>query len=114
MPKQTRKYTTAVGMAIFLGIDKIETQETLYRLLNEAGYYWDSGTQKWQKLSEDADAPTDLIRVRIWAEASRVIGAAYQMRIAMEEQGYTFLDQSEPYPCRPPRQLESRIYLLFK
>lgn len=114
MPKQTRKYRTACELAEKLKIDERNNQERLYRLLNESSYYWDSGSQAWQRLTESADPPTELIRVRVWAEASKVEGAAYQMRLAMEEQGYIFLEQSQPCPCRPPKQLESRIYLSFK
>lgn len=114
MPKQTRKYVTACEIAERLNIAERDNQETLYRLLNEQGYYWDSGLQQWQELSQDADPPTDLIRVRVWAEDSKVRGAAYQLRVAMEAQGYIFLEQSEVYPCRPPKQLESRIYMTFR
>lgn len=114
MPKATRKYSTAVALALKLHIHEIDNQETLYRLLNEAGHYWDSGTQEWQRITEDADPPTELIRVRVWAESSKVGGAAHQLRVAMEEIGYQFMEQSAPYPCRPPKQLESRIYLTFK
>lgn len=114
MPKLTRKYKTALSLANQLDISERDNQERLYRLLNEAGYFWDASTQAWQQLTTDADPPTELIRVRVWAESSKVSGAAYQMRVAMEEIGYQFLDQSDPYPCRPPKQLESRIYLTFK
>ncbi len=113
MPKMTRKYSTALNQAQILGITEVENQERLYRLLNEQNYYWDSATQTWQQLLINADPPTDLIRVRVWAEDSKVRGAAYQLRVAMEDQGYRFLEQSEPYPCRPPKQLESRIYMTF-
>lgn len=114
MPKLTRKYKTALSLADELDISERDNQEKLYRLLNEAGHFWDASTQAWQQLTADADPPTELIRVRVWAESSKVDGAAYQLRVAMEETGYQFLEQSEPYPCRPPKQLESRIYLTFK
>lgn len=68
MPKQTRKYRTACESADQLGISDRDNQERLYRLLNEAGYYWDAGTQQWQQLSQDADPPTELIRVRVGIE----------------------------------------------
>ncbi len=114
MPKQTRKYKTAAQLADQLDISERDNQEKLYRLLNEEGHYWDATTQAWQRLTEDADPPTELIRVRVWAESSKVGGAAYQLRVAMEDIGYQFMEQSESYPCRPPKQLESRIYLTFK
>lgn len=114
MPKATRKYKTAIELADQLGIPERDNQETLYRLLNEQGHYWDASTQAWTQLTGPADPPTELIRVRVWAETSKVGGAAYQLRVVMEETGYQFMEQSEPYPCRPPKQLESRIYLTFK
>lgn len=114
MPKQTRKYKTACELADQLNISDRTNQERLYHLLNEQNYYWDSGTQAWQLLQQDAKPPTELIHVRVLAEASRVEGAAYQVRLGLEEQGYIFLEESEPYTCRPPKQLESRIYLSFK
>lgn len=104
MPKQTRKYRTACELADRLNVSDRSNQETLYRLLNEQNYYWDSGTQTWQFLQKDAKPPTELIHVRVWAETSRVEGAAYQVR----------MEASSPYPCRPPKKLESRIYLTFK
>ncbi len=114
MPKQTRKYKTSYQLGEKLNITGQDNQEKLYRLLNEAGYYWEAGTQAWQHLDQDADPPTELIRLRVWAETSKVAKTAYQLRLAMEDQGYIFLEQSEPYSCRPPKQLESRIYLSFK
>lgn len=114
MPKQTRKYKTATELADRLSISERDNQERLYRLLIEAGYFWDAQTQNWQSLAQDADPPTELIRVRVWAERSKVEGAAYQLQVAMEETGYVFLEKSDSYPCRPPKQLESRIYMTFK
>lgn len=114
MPKQTRKYKTACELGDRLNILERDNQEKLYRLLNEAGYFWEAGSQAWQLLNQDADPPTELIRVRVWAESSKVEGAAYQVRLGLEGQGYIFLEKSEAYPCRPPKQLESRIYLSFK
>lgn len=114
MPKLTRKYKIALSLADELDISERDNQEKLYRLLNEAGYFWDASTQVWQQLTTDADPPTELIRVRVWAESSKVDGAAYQLRVATEEIGYQFLEKSDSYPCRPPKQLESRIYLTFK
>lgn len=114
MPKQTRKYRTACELADQLNISDRENQERLYRLLNEANYYWNSGTQEWQHLNQDAKPPTELIHIRVIAESSKAEGVAYQVRVAMEEQGYHFMESSQPYPCRPPKQLESRVYLTFK
>lgn len=114
MPKMTVKYKRAVDIANALNIDASRRdQPSLYAQLNEAGYFWDSDGQIWQQVTEPADPPTELIRVRVWAETSRVADAATDIVSSMELDGYRLLDQSDAYQCRPPKQLESRIYLSF-
>lgn len=113
-PKRTRKYASASDLALSLDISIPDNQETLYRLLNESAYYWSSSLRKWEHLPQSADPPSDVIYVRVWADASRVDGVAYQLRVSLESEGYVFLDQSQPYPCRPPKQLEARIYMSFR
>lgn len=114
MPRRTRKWITATEKASKLSIEITDNQEALYRQLNEHSYYWQSNQQDWIEDSTVADAPTELIKVRIWADNTKVDGVAYQLRLGMEEQGYHFMEQSEPYPCRPPKQLESRIYQTYR
>lgn len=114
MPRQTRKYSTAIELAERLNITERQNQERLYRLLNEASYYWNSSYQKWEQNTQAANPPSELIHVRVWAEHSKVEGIAYQVRLGLEDQGYYFAEQSSPCPCRPPKQLESRIYMVFK
>lgn len=114
MPKWTVKYREAFDLAEQLQIAERDNQDSLYRLLREAGYYWDSGSQTWQQLSQDADPPSDLIKVRVSGESSQIQRIANHLRDGMLVHGYVFLEESEPYPCRPPKQLESRIYLTFK
>lgn len=98
MPKQTRKYKTACELGDRLNILERDNQEKLYRLLNEASYFWEAGSQAWQHLDQDADRPTELIRVRVWAESSKVEGAAYQVRLGLEEQGYIFFREIRSLP----------------
>jgi hypothetical protein len=114
MPRQTRKWVTACELADRLRIEICENQETVYSELNEAQYYWQSDRQDWILINTPADAPTELIKVRVWSDHTKVEGAAYQLRLAMEDQGYKFVEQSERYKCRPPKQLESRIYMTFR
>lgn len=114
MPKLTRKYASALDLAKSLGVPSSDNQETLYRLLNESAYYWSSSLQHWEHLPQSANPPSDVIHIRVWSDSSRVSGVAYQLRVALQSEGYIFLEQSDPYPCRPPKQLESRIYMSFR
>ena len=114
MPKRTIKYVRALALADYLEITDIGNQERLYRLLSEQGYFWDAATQNWEQINEPADPPTQLVRVRIWTNLTKVKAAAHQVKTVLEQSGYELIEQSEPYPCRPPKQLESRIYLTFK
>ena len=98
-----------------LGIQDHDDQEALYRALNTQGYYWDSKREVWERNHEPPDPPTELLRIRVWAETSKVKAAANEVIATMEyTRMYEFLEMSELYACRPPKQLESRIYLTFK
>lgn len=115
MPKQTRRYKAACKLAKKLNVLEQSNQKALYQLLNEEGYYWIAVRQAWVDLYQDTDPLfTELIEVRLWSETSKIQTVAYQLRIALENQGYQFLGQSEPRQCRAPKQLESRIYMTFK
>lgn len=114
MAKRTVKYVKASELGQLLGMPTGNNQEALYSSLNDAGYFWDSNTQQWQQSNEPADSPTDLVRVRVWTNTAKVRGAAHHIKGVMEEAGFELLEQSEPYACRPPKQLESRIYLTFR
>ena len=111
--RQTKKWIGACEISQELNIS-IENQERTYRELNENNYYWKSDYQKWILDETNPDPATQLIKIRVGAEHSKVEGVAYQLRIGLEEQGYIFIEKSEPYKCRPPKQLESRIYLTFR
>jgi len=116
MPKATRKYLAAVGTAvgnkISLGNNPVEADE-VYAVLNKAGFQWDSDQGKWIQLSaEPADPATELVMIRVWAETKEVDLAADRI-IHNMERAYKLVERSEPYTCRPPKQLESRIYLKF-
>lgn len=114
MPKMTVKYRTAL---VALECERLSTsgdQETIYNRLMQAGYYWDSKQGVWiQTASEPGDPASPIIRIRVWADAYKVEAVASQVCAAMTGKGYRLLEQSIAYPCRPPKQAESRIYLSF-
>lgn len=109
--KQTKKYTKACEIAT--PTFSHETQESLYKELNRLGFFWDSQLQKWERDDRNADEPTDLIRVRVWAATDKVEQAAHCFIESAQEYGLKLQEQSETYQNRPPKQNESRIYLTF-
>lgn len=113
MPKQTAKYVGASRKAEELGIPVGEHQEELYQTLNTKGWYWNSKEKIWEKLDEEADAPTELIRVRLWSDSRFIQDVANDCVEALSKKGLRLVEKSEPFICRPPKQLESRIYLTF-
>jgi hypothetical protein len=52
--------------------------------------------------------------VRVWADKNKVENAADLFIENVESMGLKLLERSNSYPCRPPNQLESRIYLTFE
>jgi hypothetical protein len=112
--RQTRKYSQAVAAATAKGISVDGSQDALYQRLTEGGYFWDSGACVWAYAEPAAaDDPTPLVRVRVWA-ASAIVEREAQQEIAdRQARGYTLIERSDPYVCRPPKQRESRVYLAF-
>jgi len=119
MPKMTRKYSLALSTYHYrVGGDKravdVNNQEALYAELSRLGYLWDSTQSAWIELAaEPADEPTPLVMVRVWADGDIVEEAADLVSDHFKRKGFAALKRSEPYRCRPPKQLESRIYLEF-
>lgn len=107
--KQTKKYVGACETATL----PHNTQEELYAELNRLGFFWNPKTQKWERNDQLADPPSKVVRIRVWAASHRVKQAAAALIESIEQYGLTFLEQSEPYVCRPPKQNDSRIYLTF-
>jgi hypothetical protein len=112
----TAKYSMALeaarqyGLTVRPGID----QEELYSLLQESNHQWDSDRKAWIALMEEpADDPTPLVMVRVWADMEIVEEAADDVESAYKKRGYRLFERSEPYRCRPPKQLEARVYLKF-
>lgn len=112
MPKRTQKYVRAIETAQGLEISATDDQNALYAALNAANFFWDSGDQRWVPGSAP-DPATDLIRIRVWAARESVADAAEMLVRRFTRDGFVLVERSEPYPCRPPKQLESRIYLTF-
>jgi hypothetical protein len=113
MPKRTQKYVAALKVAARLKIPELEKAELLYEDLNAKNYFWNADKKKW--LPGAAPVPaTELIRVRTWAETSRVESIADSVVFGLVEAGFILLEKSKPYMCRPPNQNESRVYLTFR
>lgn len=117
--KQTKKFKTAYEKAIELKLFKrgnaIENQEWLYRKLNDLGVFWDSKQGKWVTFAlEPTNAPTPLIRVRVWGSTGEALDTAVKLVKGAFGNGFECVNHSLPYVCRPPQQLESRVYLEFK
>lgn len=113
MPKMTAKYTTARAAALKNDLGLNGDQETLYKRLNENGLWWDSKQGAWINFADEpADEPTPKIMVRVWAEQQKVSGAASEVIRGLRGK-FKLIAKTDAYPCRPPKQLESRIYLEF-
>lgn len=116
MPRMTKKYTETLRTGRKVGIrTEAGDQEWLYQMLSEQGYQWDADAGQWQHLpSLPADEPSNLIRVRVWAEANIVGLMADGIIESMLAAGLRLVERSQPYPCRPPQQRASRVYLTFE
>ncbi|MEZ4622092.1 MAG: hypothetical protein R2867_42200 [Caldilineaceae bacterium] len=87
----------------------------MYPHLESNGYQWNSESGEWENWQAmDADEPSELIRVRTWARAEVVEMIADGIVEAMLAAGVRLVERSKPYPCRPPKQLDSRVYLTFE
>ena len=114
MAKMTAKYSGAIAVARSKKIPAGDDQEELYMALGKAGFMWDSKLQTWYDISsEPADQPSDVLRVHVWAKTEDVESQARLIVRTLTSGGYRLVEQSQPYVCRPPKQLESRIYLTF-
>ena len=116
--RQTKKFSLAIDTAIsqkFIASKNVESQDWLYQKLVGNGFFWDSKQGKWVNFQkEPANAPTPLIRVRVWGETGEKLDEAVSMIKGAFGNGFELVNQSLPYVCRPPQQLESRVYLEFK
>ncbi len=107
--KRTRKFVAAEAIALEIGV---EVNDDIYRNLEQYNYFWNSEEGEWYKAGSP-DLPTNLIRIRLWADGEKVKQDCDKLLHALASQGFVLEERSEPYACRPPKQLESRIYLTF-
>lgn len=109
----TAKYAGAVDTARRRSLPVNGSQEELYTRLQKAGCFWNSDTKRWEEFDlEDADEPTKLIMVRVWAD-EEVIQEAADDVIRTNKKHWELVERSEPFRCRPPKQREARVYLKF-
>ena len=88
-------------------------QERLYDHLQGAGFFWNSANKEWEEHDQrDADEPTGLIMIRVWADSDIVEDVADDV-VSRTKNILTLVEKSKPYICRPPKQLEARVYLRF-
>ncbi|MEH1791603.1 MULTISPECIES: hypothetical protein [unclassified Nostoc] len=108
--KNTAKYSKACQRLTF----PHQTQDELYAELNRLGWYWQADKKEWERDDTPAQSATKLIKIRVWAAKEIVEDAAELFSETAESNGLRLIEKSSPYPCRPPKQLESRIYLVFE
>ena len=112
MIKRTRKYLKALESAPDFSH---QTSDELYEYLIAQGYYWDANCGLWiQAADQNNDPPSTQIKVRLWADKSQVEGIAEKAIEALTDQGFRFIEKSIPYPCRPPKANDARVYLTFE
>ena len=107
--KRTKKFVEAEKVALEIGV---YVDDDIYKNLEKNNYFWDSKNQNWFK-GVEPNPPTNLIYVRVWADAEKVEADANNVIQSMQTSDYVLEDKTEIYSCRPPKQLEGRIYLTF-
>jgi hypothetical protein len=70
--------------------------------------------KKWARDDFPAQEASKLIKIRIWASAKKVEQAAELFVENAEGIRLKLLEKSEAYPCCPPNQNDTRIYLTFE
>jgi hypothetical protein len=115
MPRMTWKFSTALKLAHRLELDINDAdRELIYQQLEEEGWHWNSQTSEWEQWADEpADEPTDLIMIRLWCASEVIAELAGDVIRQMKNIGLRLVEASPPYPCRPPKQQESRVYLKF-
>ena len=108
--KQTQKYTSATQILTY----PHTKQDELYEELNRLGWWWNSGKKKWERDDTPAKEASGLIRIRVMAETDKVSEVAQHLIESCSDMGLRLVEESKPYPCRPPLQNESRVYLSFQ
>lgn len=111
MSKKTTKYIKALE----INPGYIHTSsDQLYRHLQDNDYFWDSTISSWVHTpSQNNDPPSQLIKIRLWCDKNKAEQVSLTIMELMDSAGYRCLEFSYPYPCRPPKANDSRIYLTF-
>ncbi|MEB3881948.1 hypothetical protein [Lyngbya sp. CCY1209] len=111
MIRKTLKYKQAIAIAPDY---PHQTQEELYEHLRGKSYFWDSKQGEWEFVNpEDSDPPSKTIRVRVMTGRDLIPHAVDAITDILEVDGFTLLDVSPVYPCRPPKANDGRVYLTF-
>lgn len=114
MPRMTLKYKAALPLAHRLEVAADGDQNDLYRELERLNWHWNSDTGQWEQWADQpADDPTEFISIRVWADAEIIPEAVEAVVHGLQSAGLRLVEQSPPYPCRPPKHLEARVYLKF-
>ena len=108
--RKTQKFRYAARLYYQLKLtEKFNNQEQLYSLLISNNYYWNSQEKIWEK-GGIPEPPSELVKIRITCDRDRLDSVVKNMSI----KGLYLLEISDPFPCRPPRQNDIRVYLSFK
>lgn len=112
MIKRTRKYLKALEVSADFSHG---TSDELYQHMIAQGYYWDENCGLWiQGADQKNDPPSTQIKVRLWADKNQVENISNKVIEAVTDQGFRFIEKSIPYPCRPPKANDARVYLTFE
>ena len=83
----------------------------IYQELNTKGYVWDTKKKRWYKVKQ-TPITSHLVNIRISANHEN-IDAIVDDLLERLPSDWRLDSRSNPYPCRPPNQKESRVYLSF-
>jgi hypothetical protein len=112
MIRYTRKYRRARAIAPDY---PHQSQEQLYEYLLSKNWFWDSRQGDWKTVSlEDSDPPSNLIRVRVMTGSHLIPHVVDAISDILEVDGFTLLEVSRVYPCRPLKANDSRVYLTLE
>lgn len=110
----TEKVKKAIEILNALKIDLPKSSRLVYELMKENNFWWSSETKQWSYFApEENDPASRIIKIRVWGPNNEIICIAQDVIKGMNDQGYNLAEQSEEYPCRPPKGNESRVYLSF-
>jgi hypothetical protein len=111
--RMTAKYKSALILARRIGLPELDN-EPLYQALADRDYFYNSQDEQWTVApKEDADPPSKVIHLRVWADGEVVDDMATDIANMMEAGGFDLQEKSKLYPCRPPKNRDARVYLTF-